>query len=472
MLTPSTIDAALPLAQLHASTGNSLVALKDTVIDALNNALTAPLCIVAKQEAEGDVIAFTKVLSDCSKYHDSHGNYPHDDLMNQAVEQISSTLQYNIKLAREVINPQISELVDGINKIYNEVSQIKVTPIDNSAATATVESGLIEEISEKFRETPYRDTPLNIKIPRPENLNDYLMTGNPHYDSAIGSTINSLGADQIEALWDKLFVQGPSRLEGIFDINSLTDQALMCIGYVMVMQVKANLPPGINAPLDDVKDHLVSLQSQLGRLISVSFNRRLINQKVGQVIVEVKPTEVIVNPDTYSSYIENGGSDEAILGAAVSGESITTANELTENKDRLEKLLATRQRVQQETQMTNAITAAVDYLRLKLNLIAKDIPDEVKASVYNNDIETIRINIENKLKLVNASLFHESWSEVRKILCLALYSHTNALQILESIDREQAAMPDGEILEVALYAIVDTLADWLAGQLERRVAVS
>ena len=465
MLTNTAITSAAPIAQLFAgrnihfepAAGSSLAALAR---------ISATALAAAEIEGEGGLTAYSQLLQRTSMQADVDGVNEHDNAMEQMRAAVVGAIRYNLNLAKTVVNPQISKLVDGLDAAYRNVEEASVNryTIVPSVHTPALETGLFEEVAERFAETRAQRITWDVKIPLPENINRYLQTGNVEYDAALRETVDMLGNDCIVSIWNRLFNSGASTIEELFPINNRRNWGELVLAYVIVKNVQQDMPAGINADLDRVKTFLVELETQIGRMIAIAHRQRQLHDRSGRVILSAPRTqsgEIVVNPDTYNGYIEQGGSPEAVLGAVNSQESLTSSRELLEEKPRLERQWAAATRIRRETSTANRFSTTIDYLRVEISKMIAELPEEIE----NDKRQALYARLDSALSTLTSSVLEDTWSEVRRVLCWTLYSYCAVETILKGIDREAATSPDTTVESAALLACVDYYVDWICGQI-------
>jgi len=463
MLSKHAIQSAAPLALLYANQNIQINFHPDSNLQDLEESLLVPLKLKADEGGDGGLDEFAEALAHASRFNVSD-QYPHDEIMAIRVKELAELVQFNIKLARNTVNDQIAHLVNGIDQINQDLSKTdppeeQIVSINPSPA---VEGALFNEAADRYRETKHAHISLSIQIPRPADLTPYLSTGDPAEDAALNETIGTLGMAHVEALWDRLFVSGPANVDLLFDLKDPAAWSDLAIAFVLVQNVKNNLPDGVNASLDDVNDYLIQLGAQLGRMMASVERQRDINSRTNRVILTKTPDEdghVLVNSDTYPAYLERGGTPEAILGAVHSGESLVSGHDLIENKDRLERQWAAVKRLRDETASMNRLSASKAHLEAGILAIIQAL--EVNAPVK----DLYRDRLKSALKKLDTGLLDDTWNHVRTILCDVLYFETDVLMILKAIDREAALTPDADIQESATFAVVEYIAQYLTNQL-------
>lgn len=474
MLTKSTIAAAAPVAQLYADRSQYL---EPAVGSPLASITRASMSQVFSAEGEGGLTDFATLLQASSAHADAGGAYEHDDTMAQLADRVRGAIQYNVQLAQGTVTGQIAQIVDRIDALQGEVedttvNRLRIVP---SAILPAVESGLFEEVAQRYSETRAQSLPLKAKIAQPENIGDYLNTGNVTYDAAVLETVNILGEEYVRSIWERLFVSGASRLEELFPINDPKSWADLALAFTMVKSLQANIPAGINMPIAELEDYLMNLSVQLGRLISVAAKSRQTAVSHEKLVLGRPKTQtagdIIVNSDIYGKYLEAGGTPEAILGAVNSRESIDNIAGLVEHRDRLERQWNVQRRIYQETVAANRFNATVNELRAQLGHLITGLTNEQLAEVVGHDNvavgrEALFARLAAYIKTVNISMLDNVWSEVRRIVCGVLYSHTAVETILKGIDREAArGAGEANINEAAFLSAVDYYVDWVCDQI-------
>ncbi len=68
----------------------------------------------------------------------------------------------------------------------------------------------------------------------------------------------------------------------------------------------------------------------------------------------------------------------------------------------------------------------------------------------------------DQAKDLRGRFYEDLYGTIRKLVCNAIFPHTNALQILEAIDAVCHENPKIEVREAALLATIEIVATWVA----------
>ncbi|MNI43123.1 hypothetical protein D3C73_974440 [compost metagenome] len=218
----------------------------------------------------------------------------------------------------------------------------------------------------------------------------------------------------------------------------------------------------------EYKAYIAEIVAQSGRAVVRALERREANAKRKVLIndwsqyreddIGLIPIQIRVNADIYHKFLEAGGSPEVLFGAFVSDRNYSY-DMLLERKDQYikvwqsqERVMATNLRLQKANHFQVGLVRAVE------KQIA-DLPDDLLVTerpVY------VRALHEYVKQMPNNWYEDNLYLTLRKVICNVMFPHTNAFDILATIDTVALENPDLEIREVGLLALIEFIPTWVA----------
>ncbi len=466
MLTRNAINATAGLAQLLATRGLALEAQPNSFLGELVDTSIFNLSVRCSLEGEGVDVPQLDTLEDyagelqASSTVAENGVHVHDQEMEAIVDNAATGLANTIALARDVVNPQVERMVAAATQAMeqNAVSALNPINIVRRDYPALMDSGLVQDVASRYTEVRAAPVALSVRIPLPadEQLLDYTRTGMSGYDADVAGTLQRIGVEGVRALWLELFGGKASFLTDIVQLGEVEKYDLAVLAMIIVQNVQANIPAGVNMEAGALGMYLSNLRAQLGQLLCRMPERRAADLRTSRLVVATPQDgrgDVVVNGDVYQDYLAKGGTPEAIYGSLSVNGRVAPVSELIASRESFEgSWTRARARLQQQ-EVGRRHQAAVQAFRLSMASFIADLPEE--QLVVERPVMHARL--EKALKQARPEIINDLWGEGRHLLCDTVYPHTQAEAMLQSVDREGA---DADMDEALVSAAVEQLVEW------------
>lgn len=231
------------------------------------------------------------------------------------------------------------------------------------------------------------------------------------------------------------------------------------IGLLLAISFREDIPEGVTG-VDDASQYraivgtlvdgcVLHLKRAIAYTESISKSGRLIVDFPAQEDMFKGGAEIVVNGYIYESWLEAGGSVDAVFGAYVSVEQPRSASTILANKPQLEREWVRRVGLAQSTLRDDFERVFVTNLRHEIQNYAKDVGLSVDSKGVDKMYErTSSINADN------------CYGFARRAVVGCLFSDGDYLSILEEVDAISTKVPGIELEDAIDLAIIDWLVDW------------
>lgn len=419
-------------------------------------------------------MAFETRLLSGSLYKNQQGVCEHDLVMDEVVDVVEKTVNYNLDLTQNKVNPMVKRVLEATqeyvaNKQAVDPTAISILPVlYHSVWSSHYLTGMIE----RFTETAVKDVSLSIKVPMPtvENEFELISTGLSRFDAELQDLVQAMEPGSITDLYRRLFVVEndeyvPTVLPFLNYLRVQPNTPLLV--FLIASKLVDNIPEGVQTSPQIYKEYITSIMAQAGRALcrqierreSAAKNKTLVTSWPTQQVSDLGVTPVVieVNGDVYNKWLTEGGSPEVLFGAFCADRQ-TNYNLLLERKDgyitswtRQQRMLLSERRLQLDNHMLVGLNKAVEQEILQLPEDELLVDRKKYLSVLNDYVRS----------MPNGWQKDNLYYSVRKTVCSVIYPHTMAFDILVAIDSACEAHPDLPVREAAFFGAMEVVADWL-----------
>lgn len=469
MIRENTLSSVITLASKLGTANVTLSAIEGTPLATLISAGTIPMPNIGSVE-----IPFERRLLEGSLYKNQQGICEHDMVMDEILEVVEKTVNFNLNLTQNTVLPMVKRALENMqeyvsNKQALDPAAISISPLlYHKVWSSHYLTGMIE----RFSETAVKDVNLSIRVPMPAVENEFglISTGVSRFDDELMDLVQSLEPGTINDLYRRLFV---------VDNEDYVSSVLPYLNYLKVSpntpllvfliasKLVDNIPEGVMTTPEVYKEYMVSIMAQAGRALCRQIERREAAAKNKTLIISwsgsqlgdlgAVPVVIEVNGDVYNKWLADGGSPDVLYGAFCIDRQ-SNYDILLERKDsyiaawnRQQRLLQGERRLQMDNHMLVGLNKALEKEILEMNEEDLLVDRKKYLSVLN---EYLR-------KLPAGWQKDNAYYSVRKAVCNVIYPHTMAFDILVAIDNACEAHQDLPVREAAYYGAMEVVADWL-----------
>lgn len=475
MLTRDSINASYLLAQKLADRGQKVVAVNDTPVQKLTNLCLNQALLLTQHsdDIDGSLPSFDTLLVNASTTKLPDGTVPHDDSKAEFVAMAKLAISGGLSLARNVVNPIIEKVVSDVQGYVDSDAELSLRPMNIIPIfyKRIWDSPVLDSIAGRHANQYSDDFDLKtLNIPLPKEIQPALSTGVPSVDSEIAKFVAESSPEFIATIWNEVFNGKASRLSEVMNSASgvpggtyaRADASILV--FLAARRLLTDVPGGINIELGALRVYLSELAARAGQYIISYLSRRQRDIARGLIVVSLPSTpygDIYVLGDTYSQFLQNSGTPEAIFGAVITGKIAeiqvqtdpTVLAGFVENWRRQVALL-------QQQVIYRRQDVIIRGLHQAIAQAIADAPEDQLVLGKARHQEILVSNIQ-ALKFVEQDSL---WVTARALVCRSMFAHTDAEKILSAIDQAHLSNENLNIREVALIATIDYIVEWLCEQ--------
>lgn len=473
MILENTIWAVLPLVDKLKKSGLTLVPYGETPLTALMQACYMPQAGTANTRTldssglEGE--SNYRLLIEGSAFRSPDGVVQHDVAMDELRPVIARVVAQNLDVARNQVNPLIKQVLADVQGRVAEaqkkaVQRLAIVP---DFFAPIWDSPVVDGMVARYTETAINSLKFNLVIPFPLDVFEATRSGATRFDNEVKAFIESLPPEMVRAAWEKAFGSAEGAYTSSELLSPYRNRDELLLIHLFARRMLQQTPDGVNMDLTQFRDYMAGIVEQSGRAVARVLEKRSVDLQRKNLIVSypslpydmLTPGEdsvIVVNGPIYNQWLEAGGKPEALMGSYLT-DKLRSYDALLENTPKLTQVWAREERVLGVKVRSDAYSQSIFALRSGLTQAINDLPDDqlvVSKSVMHE-------RLREALGMVTAKKLEDLYSLIRVLVCRVIYPHTDALQILVTMDELAEANPLLDIREVALLATIDVVADWM-----------
>jgi len=389
----------------------------------------------------------------------------------------------HLKFTRNTVSPVIKALIENFERVKATHSEVAK---EYKVVTDVVPEPLCDSVVLEYLETKYPNGASNNVPKRPsktrlslgqdvtvENLFDLLKMGSESVDSTIKTWINRIGVDKAIAIYRGVFTETGVSTNYESVVNGGLDDLLIL--HLFANSLFDNPPP------NTTKYSLVEYNEAVGDMRAITgfkINALLQNKETltrSNLLVTGKDLNTVyVDKTVYANYLEQGGTDVALLGTIVSPKGYRFLNEILENKDRLaDDFIAFTKLSSVEESLRNSEVNKASMKEALISTIGAnwdkcyghkypgmtntnfDIPE------YKKQLELIKIIVSD----IPTNAFEQLPHLCTTLVCDIIYPDTGAKLILAGIDRAVSKNNNIDLDQAALISTIEYILEYVFDQL-------
>lgn len=399
------------------------------------------------------------------------GVVTHDVVSEEAVELIAPAIGAHFQFARHVVNPAIRQIVAAISDVVGQraplhnLSQYSLSQVHGSPMT--------DDLINRYAGSPLQPVVLFGHFPdmSEAELMELLKTGSSSLDSDILDMVSARPTGWLNDVYLRYFRQNDE-----FNQTREIDRAdELLVVHLWCLKFDNNPPAQTSMSLAEYNQRITALQAQSGNALVDIYRRwdRLVTNgtlvwkfpPTSQVLASDKDGAVVVVGPVYQRFVSEGGSPEVVFGSAVSDRAANVADLLSKREQYLTEY---NRFVDRQVNYRNSSIGKTARSELA-NLVSKLILDPASGLPEGCDVAAIQKLAAEKIALIkDHELIEDTYRQVRWVLGTSVYVHTNALEILETIDAVIEQKPDLAPGRAATNAAIRLVVKYLLSQVSIR----
>lgn len=470
MLTNHSANAVFDLAQQLTDQGLRLSVIDESPLTALLNACVSPSMASGQITSVADDTVSSSPVTNfigASRLKGPEGASEHDLVMDELVETISMAVSRNLNWARNEVAPLVMSIHDEAEKAVGEAGKagpvpLVVLPYFYASLWDRPE---VEEMIGRYSNVPFAkvNTLYPVALPEGKTAVQMLSTGLAGVDSAVQEIVQKRGESYINNLYELYF--GKERVKTMdFSLNwEQVDDSLIVL--LLANALVNHVPAGINGSLDSYKSYMAEVIEQAAAACARVIRRREDYDRNRTLVLQLpygtpRRGNIFVNGDVYNRWLHEGGTPEILMGAVLANAE-TSYTAMLEDKERLARVFQSMAETLKSQLQYTRFNAMLASFRHSITQLIMQM-DESKLPVDRN---TLIQNLGHRLTHLKLADLDNIYLSARKTLCRTLWMHTNVERYLRAIDAAAESHPGMQVREVALYATIDLVVEWLDAQL-------
>lgn len=291
-----------------------------------------------------------------------------------------------------------------------------------------------------------------------ETLLSYIHQINPVLNPSIDSLLGDEADHVITSVYQYVFnVQGQP--------CEVAPRTQYLISFLLALALKENIPEGV-VGVDDAgqyRAHLEKVADSNAALLRQQIEHGNQLTRAGRLIVSFPPTgtpltrdsTIVVNGGLYESWLEAGGSVDAVLGAYASRNQPTNGAEILENKPQLERDWIRHVGLAQSAIRDDFQRVYINRLRGAIHQYADEVDLKVSTEAIDRLYDsTVCVDPDN------------AYTFTREAVVDTLFTDSDDCNaVLNEIDAISAAVPGISLEDATDLGIIDWLSGWALKQI-------
>lgn len=431
-----------------------------------------------------------------------NGNDEHDHSKAELVKMVGNTVRRTIYLARNVALPIIDDVVETLDLELQKVipaTGVALT-IQESGIVKLINNSTLTQVVEKYRSgTAKRDAPtVNVHKTRDaQGIYDLIKVGYPDFDDTVAKfLLPYLGGDVITKVYHEVFSADAKSniIANLYSQDNQMDQyAKAIITLLIAAALVKDQDDDINMSAGSYDNAMVTLMRWCGDKIIQGQDQIAYRKSTDAVVISYPPSGsegaflnpqdavIMVDPDTYAEFLNNGGTPEMIMGSFMvdrqtkGAQLIAGADSYVSAYNRTVTSLKTNTQMQELMVMQRVLqrTISQEIGNATSSEYTLD-PDKVKEgdhsasgwaglTLANGDVaQKMLYEHINKLNSASTTKLYET---VREIILSIFFEGTDVRAVLDSIDALDMANEE-DAQGVINLAVVDYVTTWVLEQIE------
>lgn len=470
MLTVEALNEAMPLTESLDSQDIVLEAIEDTP---LARAVNQTVILDDQTDKENPIDLESSVAS-TNAVEKVSGGSEHDLVIDEIVKAGADAVRGQVLYAKNVVQPKLKQFIDLVEEdiALLPVSGLSKYQIKTYDLPEIFQSDGFKQSLDLFANTEYQPFSFDLNLPDivESEFIDLIKTGSQVTDGFIDQWIARVGIDFIYSVYQTVFQikqNTDADYSKVLDLRVMmndketgTDTTIAI--YLLSNKLYDNPPENTNNSLDSYNAKLLVLRNQSGNKlfrIKEAFDLAYENNKIVKEIVSSYCVEVFSH--VYADWINNGGSNEVLLGSLLADRGYYTVSALNEDSEKLKALWENNKQLEEKTAINNKFVYVKESLQRNFSkLLAEDTESSIE------DKNTYSKIFSEELKLIKISDLTDICAVCLKLLGRSMFYRSDAERFLTSMDKVTIENPSINPREAALISAIELATDYLCAQIK------
>lgn len=475
MFKDSTLPVVTPVAQSITESNRRLVVKNDQY----------PLAVVASMYAnpvEPNGTAFDQNLAVATEALVESANAVMPENASEEYQRITNLLGNSLRSitfnARNQIVPTVDALVERYNQRSGEIMAPKLEVRVFDYHDIHNDPRLVNHVMENYAQVQVKPSYRSFLLPEAsaEQIISLVAQNNPHLDQEqVTDWLLHVTPDKLTGVWRSLFGQSrsldPNKLDFLIVARLPETIDEIAVAYCLTGHL-AEHPveePGESVALEEWSRALLELHQLFGAYLVHAYQMRAQAIQEQKLIIDAqarnpvanRSVSVLVNGDVYRDWLEAGGEVELLLGAAVYAPNLTTAPQLQERHDLIEQWHKLYPLIHDA-----CLDHAVRQKRQIMEELLMHTGGEVNTLLPPIDYKELVEHVPVAMRQLSEEDLENPYLAFTKVVCQVYYPTGSYLNFLKAMNGMAKDHPGNSGRELALRALIEVTADWLAEQIK------
>lgn len=480
MILTAATSTAWPYAMALSESNSKVMARQNTMVGELTRNSNLHVLGMVDADQLSDEGSFFRTLESVSE-GDKTASSVHDKLMEQYVDMVSKAINGHLLVAKTMVIPEIKdfaeEVTDRLAKAPVQLAEDTVRLLVRDVPEFLASSDIADEL-ERYEGVTNTDRPVSVlSMDASVDNEPYLeemLTGDKSTDEMIRQWVSSFDTlDILCDVWTDFFKPGtplPNRYKSEGNLDAFSRMERMAVLFLFCLGLlKKDPPPDMPVTITQYKSGISFLRDYAGVTLYNMLKILGRYNKTGIMVVSKNTDDntVAVYGPTYRTWLQKGGTVEAILGYFISDSSSSTVSAISDKQKDYENAWNSYRAIYNARMNSSAFTRFKDVLILEFEKAMND-PTEAErkyaASVsdYRNRAESV---FYQELGLLKPEDMNDIYNTALKLIGKAKFYFTSAYDIICSAEAAKKANPKLEPREMFLIATIEYVGKYLSDQL-------
>ncbi len=473
MITANAFDQAQPLVEILNAKDYCIAPVEGTPLYALVAASNPPITSAEAVPSNGE---YSSSMYSSTQASAGTDNENHNRLFDDTVDFLSKTIIQHVSNAKNIVSPVVLSVAEKIiARTQSDIQPLKtycIVPV--SLPEPMLNDGFKQSV-EKANGGVYGEPERYLTIDAefaPQAFLDMMLTGSNEYDDKIRTWFASCGDSLFNKLWTGLF-QKPNEttnacnLISVFEDNKTGVDAALTVFLITRKMIDA-IPENTGMTLNDFKKYALQYKDAAAVRLNRAYESRESENKAGILVITSDDIskEVRVNSDTYLTFINNGGKNEVILGAVVSGVIPYNVKTLEENSQQYIDSWERHKLIIGAASKNSAVVKFRDICYSEFLAELNNLSAMEQEYIVTNPahIQNVQESAKKMCSDLTAEKMDKPYDVALALVCRCRFYYTDSEKILSTIDSISKENPTIDVREAALISTTQYLIDYICEQ--------
>lgn len=403
----------------------------------------------------------------------------HQAVMDESVKLVSKVMANTLDLTQRLVLPLIEEILVNMEDYLNNehlgrAIALNITEVVYNEIWSSNElQGLVAKYDRSFNQSmsDINLRRLGIHADRStDEILDLCLTGSTGLDTLIKAWLEK-HKDIVVEVYLVNFADGTTSQEWLTTDIVAKDRVLAY--FLLARGLSKNIGDNINLTLNEYNALMSNAVHGSGNLVKHHMSARNANFNQDTLVLHypksgleasrsrANEAVILVNPDVYKKYLEEGGTPESIMGSYLS-DRVKTVSALLENAVEYERQWNIRANVILRDSKHIKDSNIRRVLQENITKVINNSEDEIYTRFTKASMHSL---LAEKVHDINNISIHNLETIVTDVVCDVLFADTEVRTLIREMKEISNAEPDLEPSEVATIAIIEMVTNWIVSQM-------